>query len=208
MIELSICICTMPKRYPMLARLLRELYAQINELGAQDIVEILTDDTLEFSTGIKRRKMYESAKGKYTSSVDDDDTVSTYYVREILNAIKSDPDAVGMNGMMTWDNRKEQKWFIAKDNDYVALKRFDGQTVYSRYHNHLSPIRSEIVKQFPFADAYLGEDFDFAKRVHDSGLIKTEVCIGTVLKDWMGNKNLKMAILPMYHYRYITNKLV
>lgn len=192
----------------MFSRMLRELYYQIDQLEATELVEVIPDDRTEISVGNKRQNLYAIASGKYICSIDDDDTIYPYYLNEILNAIKSDPDAVGTNGIITWDGRKEQKWFISKDNPYDAQTRFDNTTVYARFHNHLSPIRATIAKQFKFPDKSMQEDYDWALQVHNSGLIQTEVCIGTTLSEWMNNPHLKTTQLPIYHYRYVARKTV
>src|SRR5882672_4408840 len=164
---LSILIATMPTRYPMLARLLREFHYQMDLLKiTTEQVEILMDDSLSVSTGVKRNNLYQKAAGKYSVSVDDDDSVYPNYLEEILKAAAQDPDAIGMNGIMTTNGRNEQKWFISKDNQYCARTRFDGSTVYERFNNHISPIRSEIAKQFAFPDKIIEEDYDFAKQIH------------------------------------------
>lgn len=206
MIQFSIAIATIPTRYPMLARLLRDLNYQIHDLGVTENVEILTDDSITLSTGAKRNNLYRRAMGNYIATVDDDDSVYSDYIRNILEATKSNPDAIAMNGIMTTNGRDEKKWFIAKDNPYEAQTRFDGSQVYARFHNHLSPIKSEIARAILFPDSSMGEDYSFAKRLHESGLIKTESIIGTNLQDWMRGSMLAQPKSPQYHYRYITNK--
>lgn len=203
---LSICIPTLPVRYGMLARLLREIHYQVNECGATELVEILTDDAVGTHVGMKRRVLYMKAKGKYICCVDDDDTIYPYYIKEILAAIESDPDVVGTNGIMTWDGRREQKWFISIKNPYEAQTRFDGSVVYARFPNHLSPVRAAIARQFPFIDVKIAEDYDYAKKLNDSGLLKTEVCIGTTLEQWMIDRTLHAPHKPLYHYRFVSNK--
>jgi glycosyltransferase involved in cell wall biosynthesis len=202
---LSICIATLPKRHPLLASLLRNIISQIGKADNGTSVEILTNDSTSLTTGAKRKLLYQLAKGKYICSIDDDDYIYPYYISEILKATENNPDAIGMNGIITTDGRSEKKWFISMKNNYEAVKRGDGSTCYSRYHNHLSPIRAEIAKQFPFIDATRFEDADFAKRVHDSGLIKTETCIGTTLEQWLKTHYPK-TVKPMYHYKYISAK--
>lgn len=200
--KLSICIATLPNRYPLLASLLRNIYSQITDESA---IEILTNDSTELTTGMKRRLLYQAAKGDYICSIDDDDEVYSYYISEILKAVESNPDAIGMNGIMTTDGKNECKWFISYKNSYTAVRRFDKSIVYSRYHNHLSPIKASIAKQFPFIDQTKYEDFDFAKKIHASGLIKSEVIIGTTLIQWM-KIQAKKVDKPMYHYKYKTDK--
>ena len=204
--KLSILICTMPVRYPLLARLLRELHTQIQENAATDFVEVLTDDSMILTTGSKRNNLLARAKGEYSCFIDDDDSVYTYYIKEILAALESNPDAVGMNGIMTWDGRKEEKWFISKELLYEAVKRFDGSNVYARFHNHLTPKKTEIAKQIGFPDWKIGEDYQFALDLHKSNLIKKEKIVGTNYHTWMASSWSIAPQLPMYHYRFVSKK--
>ena len=51
-------------------------------------------------------------------------------------------------------------------------------------------MKKELVKDFKFKDITMGEDYEWAKRIHDSGVLKTEYVI---------HKNL-------YHYKFISKK--
>lgn len=171
----------------MLATLLRELYNQINQLGVSDKVEVLVEiDDRQITTGAKRNLLIKKATGEYVVFADDDDFLYPYYVSEILKALESKPDAVAMNGIITTNGGKPEKWFISKDNEYVT-KIIGGERQYFRFHNHLSPVKRQIAKNFPFPDKSYGEDYEYALALHQSGWIKTETKIDK----------------PMYHYRYI-----
>ena len=183
--KLSILICSLDERIGKLSLLLRQLDKQ-----KTDEVEIITaSDNRVITTGAKRNKLVNEATGKYACFIDDDDWVHDWYVEEILKAIETDPDAVAMNGIMTTNGRDFKTWDISMHNQYRTERR-RGIVHYVRYHNHLSPVKLEIMRQFPFKDITIGEDFDYATRMHESGLIKTEAKI----------------IRPMYEYRYISNK--
>jgi hypothetical protein len=117
--------------------------------------------------------------------VDDDDMVSSTYVKDILTAAESNPDAIVFNGTMTTNGRDERKWYISKDYGYEAKGG-----AYYRYPNHIVPIRREIAMAFPFMDIRIGEDYAWATAIHNAGLIKSEVKIEKEL----------------YHYQFRTNK--
>ena len=204
---LSICICTLTQRMGMLAVLLRELSRQIDENNASELVEfcIEEDDGSKFTTGAKRNKNYEKAKGEYVLCHDDDDWPAPYYIKELLEAAKKDCDAIAMNGTMTTDGRQMRRWFISKQNPYIASKDKRGNIIYLRFHNHLSPIKREIAIQFKFPDVSMAEDYAFALAVHKSGLIKTEAVIGTPTSEFIKRYDC-MAEKPMYEYRYISKK--
>jgi len=190
MILLTICIATLEKRKYTLLNLRNHLESQIRQHGLQEQVEvIISTDRGELSTGTKRNLLYMQAQGLYVCSVDDDDWVPHYYVSEIIKAIETGPDAVSMNGNHTTNGGNLATWDISLHNAYVTGRK-NGRTHYFRFHNHLSPIKKEIVLQFPFPEIYFGEDYAFAKAMHDAKAIKTEVKIE----------------LPMYEYRYQDKK--
>lgn len=200
---LTICIATLQRRMGMFASLLRELERQRKPFGDQ--VEILVRlDNGQETTGAKRNWLYQNAKGEYVCSVDDDDTVAPYYIHEIMHALQSKPDAVGMNGVITTDGRHEKKWFIAKDNPYESVT-INGKEVYLRWHNHLSPVLRSIAIQFPFPDVTIGEDSGYAEAMHKSGLIKTEVVIGTTVEEYRNFRH-KDPVKPLYFYRFLSHK--
>jgi glycosyltransferase involved in cell wall biosynthesis len=182
---LSILICTLYKRFGMLGRLLGNLEYQIADLGVINQVEVLVNaDGGDKKIGTKRNELLRQAKGRMICFVDDDDLVSNDYVSEILRAAKNDPDAIGMNGTIDY-NGSVKKWFISKDLDYCTRKDGQGNEYFDRFTNHLAPVRRDIALQIGFPEISFAEDYDYAKRLHDSGLIKTETIIDK----------------PLYHYR-------
>jgi hypothetical protein len=185
---LSILIPSTYDRAEMLKTLLQELYKQINECMASDEVEVLTlIDDKKMPTGTKRNLLLQKCTGKYSVFIDSDDWVYEYYIKEILSAVQSDCDALGINGIITTNGGDLKQWFIAKDNPYRAAI-INGKEVYLRYPNHITIIRTSISKQFMFPDVWSGEDYHWCTQIHQSGLIKTETIIEK----------------PMYHYRYST----
>jgi glycosyltransferase involved in cell wall biosynthesis len=178
---LSILICSIPKRKMMLSFLTKELLRQIGQLE----VQFIADSSMDITTGAKRNSLIQKASGKYVTFIDDDDTIAKDYVSQILNALKSEPDAVGFKGWITTNGRDKREWKISKDFPYEQKGR-----TYLRYNNHLSPIKREIALQIGYPDTTYGEDYDYATRLKESGLIQTEVFI---------DKHL-------YNYNYRTKK--
>lgn len=190
-IVLSILIPSTFDREGQLNQLLLSLSIQTVSIGNKGKVEILTEvDDKETPTGTKRNKLLQRAVGKYVVGIDSDDHVSINYVSEILEAAEQDCDAIGINGAMTTNGGPPIQWFISKDNGYCVSKDEQGKEIYLRWNNHISPIKREIAIQFKFPDIYHGEDYIWSKRIHDSGLIKTETIIPH----------------PLYHYDYISYK--
>lgn len=179
---LSLLICTIPKRKNLFDRLTLELRSQI--LVCQTQVEILADNG-KGTIGAKRQRLLEQAQGEYVVFIDDDDKVSSDYLRSILYAIESGPDAVGFMGMITTDGRRKTEFRISKDCEYKTTSKG-----YERFNNHLSPVKREIALQIGYKDISWEEDYDYAVRLHESGLIKTE----------------RFIAKHLYFYNYITRK--
>lgn len=190
-IVLSILIPTTVDRLPVLNRLLYCIYDQINEGGFHNKVEVIQEcDEKETPTGTKRNILLGKAKGMYVVFIDSDDHIDPYYVEEIIKATKTQPDAIGMRGWMTTNGSSPIGFFISKDYDYIASVDENGQTIYLRWNNHISPVKRTIATQFKFPDVYFSEDYVWSLALKQSGLIKTEIKIDKLL----------------YHYDYKTLK--
>lgn len=190
-IILSILIPSMHSRAKMLSELLYNIEVQKSALPDPNSVEVIT--AIDFGTmviGKKRNLLLQSAKGEYTVFIDDDDEIPTYYIDEILKAAANGSDAIAMNGTITEDGKNERRWFISKDNPYIDSVDEKGNKIYLRYNNHISPIKREISQKFSFPEKDVFEDYDWATKIKNSGLIKTE---STIEK-------------PMYHYKFIRKK--
>lgn len=188
---LSILIPSLNERASTLTKLLREIEEQIFVTCSSEIVEIIVEmDNREITTGAKRNSLLKKASGEYVVFIDDDDWISMSYLRRILIALESKPDVIGFNGWMETNGQNRQLWYISKDFPYETRRGLNGQISYLRFNNHLSPIKREIAQQIGYKDITIGEDYDYAVRLKESGLIKTEVRIEKEL----------------YHYHYNDKK--
>lgn len=171
--KLSILIPTLFERAAKFATLKAHLENQIRECNAVDIVEILVNvDNREKTTGHKRNELLQEAKGEYVVFVDDDDWVPDYYIREILEAANEGRDCMAINGIYTENGGVPIRWEIAIGNPYAAA---GGK--FLRYPNHITPIRREKIINFKFPNRTLGEDYDWATRIHEAGVLKTQTVI-------------------------------
>lgn len=166
--KLSILIATMPTRKALFTKLLSTLDAQIPMNGC---VEILWDDSMDYNVGTKRNKLLERARGEYIVYVDDDDHVSKSYVSSILKAIQTNPDCVGICGVITTNGRRKKKWYISKNYE----KWFERRNVYYRTPNHISPVKRELALKVRFPESSFGEDYDYSMRLREH--LHTEVKI-------------------------------
>jgi glycosyltransferase involved in cell wall biosynthesis len=168
----------MPSRKAKYNKLIKSLYRINSE------VEIISDDSMDYNIGVKRNKLLETASGDYIVFIDDDDTVSKDYVKLILEATNTNPDCIGISGIITTNGIKKRKWFISKN--YGSWYKKD--KIYYRTPNHISPVKREIAIKAMFPEIKFGEDIEYSKRILP--FLKREVIITKII----------------YHYDYCTNK--
>lgn len=191
--KLSILIPTIKRDEVKFRSLINELYRQILPFYSDD-VEIICDYDEKDTIGAKRQRLLEKANGKYIAFIDADDWVSENYIRLLIEGIDKDVDCCSLLGIITTDGCDPQYFeHSIKYNKYETVHSaiFErGDIKYLRFPNHLSTIRAFIAKQFKFPNSSWSEDTDWATQIHNSGLIKTEHYIPTVI----------------YHYLYKTKK--
>lgn len=180
--RLSILICSLFKRRNYLQRILSIIDKQIKD---RNDVECLTntDDGMK-TVGFKRNQLLESAKGDYICFVDDDDLVADDYVSKILNALTTNPDCVGIEGIITVNGQNPKKFIHSLQ--YTDWYEKDG--VYYRNPNHLSPVKRDFALQAKFPnDKSFGEDKDYSMRLLK--YLKTEVYINGPIYFYQYNEN-------------------
>jgi glycosyltransferase involved in cell wall biosynthesis len=179
--KLNILICTIPNRVNEFNLLKHHLQTQINELGMQREVKILSKlDNKEISVGAKRQLLLEEATADYVVYIDDDDMTPYYYVANILSAIESNPDCIGFliecKGTKGKTASASSEWNDWADNtggfDYV-------RTIY-----HKNPVKRSIALQIGYKDMRFAEDYDYSKRLKESGLLQEEVFINEVMYEY------------------------
>lgn len=180
-LKLSILIATMPHRASQYAKLRSILDPQLT-----DEVEVLVDMSpkINCNIGRKRNLLLSKANGVYVVYIDDDDKISGEYVKVILNAIETNPDCVGISGVITTNGGNHRQWHISmKYGRWHELN-----SIYYRTPNHISPVKRELALKAGFPNIDFGEDHEYSKRLLP--LLKTEVVIP-------GN---------IYHYDYWQKK--
>jgi glycosyltransferase involved in cell wall biosynthesis len=181
--DLSVLICSLVERRPMLEQLLKEIKKFKRDSGLN--IEILTDiDNREKSVGKKRNDLVARAKGKYCCFVDDDDMIGNNYFKEIEFALKDKPDSVAVLGMF-YQHGQRVKPFVHS----IEFKGYsEDQDAFYRPPNHLNPILTGLVKRIGFPEMNYGEDTDFAMRLCQAGLIKTEGKVNNLIYHYFYNK--------------------
>ncbi len=175
MIKLSILICHLNERKPLLDRLMAVLQPQIDAANGE--VEALVEaDDGQLSTGAKRNILLERAQGILVAHVDDDDKTSDDYCARIIGALDSNPDidCVGIEGLLWRDTWSKKFIHSLQFSDW-----FETPLYWARTPNHLNPIRRELALQAKFPRITSGEDREFSKRILP--LLKSEVHIEKIL---------------------------
>ena len=89
--DLTICILTLINRQEQF----KQLYEEIRRQSRNDSVQILgLLDNKSMTVGSKRNSILSLAQGRYVTFIDDDDMISPDYIKDVLEAIKSDTDVI------------------------------------------------------------------------------------------------------------------
>lgn len=185
--KLSILIPSLNDRDVLRERLLRGLKPQLTK----DIELLIDIDNGEVSIGVKRQRMLIKAKGKYISFIDDDDVVADNYIELIIDALKNEPDVVGIhllhyvNGKAygkTYHSIEYDHWWQEKDPDNP------GGFFFYRCPNHLNPVKRELALKAGFPDLRIREDQQYSEKLYQ--FLKTERYISE----------------PIYYYYHRRNK--
>jgi len=170
----SILICTLDEREAQFNSIYSNLNEQIKKLGLEDKIEVLFyRDNRQVSVGYKRNELLNRSKGKYICFCDDDDEVHSNYIGMIYEQLLKDPDCVNLIGIITHDGRNPRYFTHSIQYNHY----YEHNNVYFRPPNHLNPIRRSIAIQFLFPEKNFGEDTDWAMKIANSKLLKTEEII-------------------------------
>lgn len=201
--KLSILIPTLHKRKAMLDKLISFLKNQIESNNLTTEVEILSDHNARITTGAKRNTLLKKAKGDYVIFLDDDDWVHDDYVKELVNAIRKDPDVITFNGYMTTDGAKRVDFTLFLGGKYQAKKNSRGIEYYERFPNHIVCFRRKIAIKYKFPDITHGEDIVWACNVNGHTYKNGEIIYNTHQSPLNTSVHIDK---DMYHYRYVTKK--
>lgn len=184
--KLSILIPTIKRHRTLFDTLLVELQKQT--IPYNGTIEILIDDAENDKIGVKRNRLLDKAIGEYVAFIDSDDEVGFTYIEHLMKAIHSGIDCASLLGRYSVDGNYDG--LFEHSLKYDKWETSNGEIKYLRFPNHLNCIKSSIAKQFKFPENNFGEDFDWSKQIHESGLLKTEYYINEIL----------------YYYNFISKK--
>jgi hypothetical protein len=165
--DVSALICTIPSRREMFIELLNRITLLKQKTSL--LIEVLWDAHIKPSIGEKRNKLLERASGTYCCFIDDDDKITDDYFA-VIEESGLTYDCIVLNGQMYRDSKEDLPFY----HSLKYSKWSQDEKGYYRNPNHLNPIKTQIAKQIGFLNINEGEDYDFSKKVLESGLLKTE----------------------------------
>jgi len=185
-ILLSIGILTLSGREDYFNRLMHHIKLAANK-WAEQLEIVVAKDNREASVGTKRNQVLDQANGKFVCFIDDDDMISANYFDDVMNTIiknKGEMDVIGFNGVY-YINEKPYMIFkhSSKFNDHRTIE--NDTIVQYRKCNHLNPVKTKIARQVRYSEVSYGEDSDYSTRLYQSGLLKTETYLDTVLYHYL-----------------------
>ncbi len=100
--KLSILICTIGERETMFNSLIGNIHAQIQNYDNTEILPFMDDGQL--SIGYKRNILLNKALGEYICFIDDDDNVTSNYVKLLMEGINKGVDCCSLRGRYSVDD--------------------------------------------------------------------------------------------------------
>lgn len=179
--KLTVLIATVGIRNDMFTKLVTErLLPQVANYNGK--VSVLAYwDNFEASLGHIRQDLIENANSDYICFLDDDDDIPDYYIKEIMDSLKTDVDYVGWQMQLYHDGQKMKPTFHSLVYDSWA----EDENGWYRNVSHLNPIKRKLALKGDFTRA-VPEDVDWATQVVP--YVKTEAYIDK----------------PMYFYHHST----
>lgn len=166
--DVTFLIPTIAGREASLDHLLVSIREKMGRLAPDLRYKInLAFDNREMSVGTKRQNLLQSAEGKYSAFVDDDDDITDAYIEDMAQTIAGSFPVMRLRGQIhpyTFTHSLENKLDSPMARGEVFL----------RPPNHLNPMMTDIAKLIPFKDAVRGEDLDWTIRLARTGFLTHE----------------------------------
>lgn len=179
MVDLSILVCSVHTRYDnFLLKIEKQLfdqYAALAEDDQQRVEIVVLTDNKAMMLGHKRNVMVELAQGKYVAFVDDDDRVADTYIQQLLDATKTDADAIVFQAEVSLNGEPPKLCYYSKE----VRRDYNTNDAYYRIPNHLCCIKRAVSLKSSFPNILYGEDAGYGKVLLP--FIKTEHKIDAVL---------------------------
>lgn len=176
----SILVPTVPARTGERGFLLENLYDQVSRYD--DIEVLVLEDNLSRQYGPKMQAMITLAQGEYLNFVDDDDVIPGDYVERIRAALDEGTDCVGFRAQVRTFNGAWEDVVFRHDIREWHTDIGNGEVKHYRSPQHLTPIRSDIVRTVSWADCgHYGADNVWSNKMAESGRINTGTFIDAIM---------------------------
>lgn len=192
-ILLSILIPSLFNRKEVFNELIDKLEKQIKENKLDKQIEIITHiDNKNIRLIRKRNNMLLSSKGKFIAFLDDDDTVSDDYIKDIVNKIKEKPESDVITFKQHCNCNGWEFDLFSDTNSKVDKVKLSNNS-YIRYPWIWCVWKRENIVDISFKDAIgklnCGEDREWLIQVMKSNKIKIETKIDKVLHYYRFDRN-------------------
>lgn len=152
--KLSILICSVNNR---VNNFLQNIYKQINDQYLKDVEVLCIIDNRTQTIWEKRNNLIGMAKWEYITFVDDDDKISTSYIKVLLEWIETGKDVICFDAEISING-----WIYKKvDYDINNAHTFKND-IYYRLPNHLMCWKREIANKVKYEDISFWEDTKWA----------------------------------------------
>ncbi len=154
-IVLSILTPGIPERWKQLQVLQSAVQEQIEDAPVEHLIFV---DNCKRSVGRKRDALLRMARGRYVAFVDDDDSISADYVREILSATQENPDVITFQQLAIVEGQTGRVEFKLGNPD----EPFKPDEITRRNAWHVCAWRTSLAILSGFPDCNYGEDRAFS----------------------------------------------
>lgn len=166
----SVLIPSLTERKDKLEHLLESIREKVARICPDLRVEYCTDvDNRQVSIGVKRERLLQNAKGKFTSFIDDDDDITDAYIEDLYACFKGGFQVMRIYGQMG-DYRFMHSAALGLKDKMVS----GDPPLFQRPPNHLNPMLADIAKFSHFKDATYGEDLEWTITVAKQGFLKNQ----------------------------------
>lgn len=166
--DISFLIPTIAGREKSLVRLTDSIHEKMARLAPHLRYTInLSFDNREMSVGMKRQKLIQESKAKYSAFIDDDDEITDAYIEDMYKMIQESYPVMRLRG------RIDPYTFTHSLENTLKGAMARGE-VFLRPPNHLNPMMTDVAKLIHYKDALRGEDLDWTIRMARTGFLTSE----------------------------------
>jgi len=168
-IDLSIMICTIPERKELYNRLITRISNDLS--GSTFTYEIISNDSIEYSVGLKRELLLFRANGNYSCFIDDDDDITPYYFTPFIEMLQTKKyyDSLELRGLYFINGAFQSPFEHSTKHSTWDFKN----GIFIRFINHLNIIKTSISRRISYKNLSEKEDITFSESLFKSKLIKS-----------------------------------